>query len=231
MSADDERLGLLLRTIRRHSSQTQEGLAAAAGVPVRDVMKVEAGRVGEVRLDRVRRLFLAAGGQARLTAWWNGAAADRLLDARHAALVERATQILTRRGWQIAVEATFSEYGERGSIDLLGAYPKLRTVAVCEIKTSIGSLEETNRMLDIKVRLAPKLVVERFGWRPTHVGRLLVLPDDSTIRRIVTRHAATMDSLYPARSRDVRAWLREPDQPIRGIWFLSEPQNRQTVAR
>jgi transcriptional regulator with XRE-family HTH domain len=231
MAADDERLGLLLRTIRRQSAQTQEQLAAAAGVPVRDLMNVEAGRVGEVRLDRVRRLFSSAGGQARLTAWWNGAAADRLLDARHAALVERAAQILIRRGWQTAVEATFSEYGERGSIDLLGLYPRHRAVAVCEVKSSIGSLEETNRMLDVKVRLIPKLTWERFGWRPTHVGRLLVLPDDSTIRRTVTRHAATMDSLYPARSRDVRAWLHHPDQPIRGIWFLSEPQDRQTGTR
>ncbi len=225
MVADDERLGLLLRTIRRHSAQTQERLAAAAGVPVRDLMKLEAGRVGELRLDRVRRLFRAAGGQAKLTAWWNGAAADRLLDGRHAALVEHATQILTRRGWRTAVEATFSEYGERGSIDLFGAHPKLRTVAVCEIKSAIGSLEETNRRLDIKERLAPKLAFERFGWRPTHVGRLLILPDDSTVRRTIARHAATMDTLYPARSREVRAWLREPDRPIRGVWFLSEPQH------
>jgi hypothetical protein len=179
----------------------------------------------------VQRLFRAAGGQARLTTWWNGAAADRLLDERHAALVERAAALFTKRGWLTPAEVTFSEYGERGSIDLFAVQSRLRVVAVCEIKSAVGSLEETNRMLDIKERLAPKLAFQRFGWRPTHVGRLLILPDESTVRRTVARHAATMDTLYPARSREVRAWLREPDRSIRGVWFLSELQHRQTVDR
>jgi hypothetical protein len=34
-------------------------------------------------------MFDAVGGRAKLTAYWNGAAADWLLDERHAALVER----------------------------------------------------------------------------------------------------------------------------------------------
>lgn len=90
MHSDDDRLGQLLRAIRRRQELTQKQLAAAAHVPVRDVIHIEDGGIGDVRVERVRRVFTAAGANARLTAWWNGAAADRLLDERHARLVERA---------------------------------------------------------------------------------------------------------------------------------------------
>jgi hypothetical protein len=91
-------------------------------------------------------------------------------------------------------------------------------------------MEEMNRTLDIKVRLAPRLWQERFGWHPRIVGRVLILPEDRSIRRIVERHAATMATVYPARSREVRAWLRRPDRALRGIWFLSDLPNTQLVA-
>lgn len=135
------------------------------------------------------------------------------------------------RGWQAQAEVSFSEYGERGSIDIFAARPASRAIAVCELKSAIGSLEETNRMLDVKERLAPKIALARFGWRPAYTGRLLILPDEKTVRRLIARHAATMDGLYPARSREVRAWLRQPDRALRGIWFLSDLRNAQTIAR
>jgi len=185
-------------------------------------MLIEAGRAGDVALDRVRRVFAAAGGRVRVTAWWNGAAADRLLDAHHAALVEAALSVFRKRGWRTQVEVTFSEFGERGSIDILGLHPGAGALAVCEVKSALGSLEETNRTLDAKVRLAPRLAIDRFGWRPRVVGRLLILPEDGTLRRVVARHSLTMASAYPARGREVRAWLRQPDGPLRGLWFLSE---------
>ena len=219
---DDWRIGRLLRLMRRRSELTQEQLSEAAEVPVREIIRVERGEVGLVSVDRTRRLFLAAGGRARLGTWYNGASADRLLDERHAALVEQAAAVLVRRGWRALSEATFSEYGERGSIDLFAAYPQLQAVAVCEIKSDIGSLEEMNRVFDIKVRLAPKLAGDRFGFRPAAIGRILILPEDRTVRRVIDSHVRTLATLYPARSREVRAWLRQPDQSIGGIWFLSE---------
>jgi hypothetical protein len=229
--SDDERLGHLLRAIRRRTGRTQADVASAAGVPVRDLIVVEAGRAGTVRLERMRRIFDAVGGQARLTAWWNGALADRLLDESHAALVERAMVVMKRRGWDAVPEVSFAEYGERGSIDIFAAHASCSVVVVCEIKTAIGSLEQTNRMLDVKERLAPKLAARRWGWRPAHTGRLIVLPSESTARRAVARHAATMDRLYPARSREIRSWLRRPQGPLQGIWFLSHPRDTPPVAR
>ncbi len=194
-------------------------------------MLIEAGRAGDVALDRVRRAFAAAGGRARVTAWWNGASADRLLDARHAQLVEGALSVFRKRGWQTEVEVTFSEFGERGSIDILGMHPVARALAVCEAKSDLGSLEETNRILDAKVRLAPRIAVDRFGWRPLVVGRLLILPSESSVRRVIARHSLTMASAYPGWGREVRAWLRRPEGPIRGLWFLSEVRDRDPGAR
>ena len=226
--SNDERLGFLLRTIRRRSGLRQADISNMAAVPRRDVVLVEAGRAGDVALDRVRRMFGAADARLSVAAWWRGAAADRLLDEQHAALVERAVQVMRRRGWEAQVEVSFSEYGERGSVDILGGHATTAAVAVCEVKGSFGSLEEMHRMLDVKERLAPKLALGRFGWKPRVLGRLLIVPDQSTIRRHIDAHASTMAAVYPARGREVREWLRKPDKPLRGIWFLSGVRNRST---
>ena len=201
--------------IRKRNGQRQIDLAQRAQVPREDVLRVEAERIGDVNVDRVRRLFRAAGGRARVAVWWNGAAADRLLDERHAAMVERTISILRRRGWSTEAEVSFSGFGERGSIDVLAGFPMARAVAVCEIKTVLGSIEETNRTLDAKERLAPRLAVARFGWTPRVLGRILILPADNRSRRAVARHALTMASVYSARRREVRRWIRSPDRPLR----------------
>ncbi len=228
--SEDARLSDTLKAIRRRSALTQMAVAEMAGVPVRDVIAVEAGRASDVRLGRIRAVFGAVDGTARLSTWWHGAAADRLLDERHAGLVEFALRVLNRRGWEAAAEVSFSEFGDRGSIDILAGYRPTLALAVGEVKGSIGSMEEMHRMLDMKERLAPRLWGERFGWHPRIVGRVLIFPEDRSIRRILERHGVTMATVYPARSREVRGWLRHPDRPIRGVWFLSDLPNTQRVA-
>jgi transcriptional regulator with XRE-family HTH domain len=220
-AAYDERLGQLLRLIRGRSGLTQKELAAAAGVPLHDIWLIENGRAAEVRLERVRRAFAAVGGQARITASWNGAAADRLLDEKHALIGEVASTLYARRHWETAIEVTFNEYGDRGSIDLLAGFKAMRAVAVNEVKSALGSLEETNRSLDVKERLAAKIAYARFGWKPAIVAKILIVPNEMTVRRVVAAHESTMAASYPARSREIRAWLRNPDRPLRGIWFVS----------
>jgi hypothetical protein len=173
----------------------------------------------------------ACQGRGRFVPWWNGAAADRLLDERHAHLVERVVAVLTAHGWEVDVELSFSEYGERGSIDVFGSRRDRSAIAACEIKSALGSLEETNRVLDVKERLAPTIAFKRLGWRPAVVGRLLILPRNSTIQRVVSQHASTMLAIYPARGREVRAWLRQPTSPVRGIWFVSDGLDASTISR
>lgn len=118
MGSDDDRLGELFRLLRRQTELTQEALAIATSIPVRDIHKLETGRGGELVLARVRRLFAEVDARARVAVWWQGAAADRLLDERHASIVERSARFFVQRAWETAIELTFSEYGERGSIDI-----------------------------------------------------------------------------------------------------------------
>jgi hypothetical protein len=124
-------------------------------------------------------------------------------------------------GWDVHPELSYSEYGERGSIDLLALRRAERAAAVFEIKVDVASVEGTVRKHDEKVRLAPALVTRTFGWVPRVVARILVLPEDSTARRAVARHSVTFGAAYPASSRDVRAWLRRPAGTLAGVWFLS----------
>lgn len=229
MSSDDERLGELFRLLRHRSGLTQGDVALATSIPVRDIHKLEIGRAGEVVFERVRRLFGQVDARARMSVWWHGAAADRLLDERHASIAEQGARIIARYSWATPAEVTYSEYGERGSIDVFAHRREYAAVAVCEVKSAFGSLEELNRSLDVKARLAPKLCQDRFGWTPLHVGRLLIVPGVSSTRRVVATHRHTMDQLYPARGREIRAWLRRPGRSIGAIWFLSDPRNTRTV--
>lgn len=221
-SVDDDRTGRLLRAIRNEAHLTQADLARRARVPRRDVIRIEAGLCGSVSLDRIRSVFEAADGRVRLATWWKGAAADRLLDARHARLVERAVSLLQRRGWETAVEVSFSRFGERGSVDVLAARGELLAILVVEVKSEIGSIEATNRALDVKERLAPVIAQARFGFQPRVVGRVLVVPRNETIRRVIARYERTMSAVYPDRGRELRRWLHRPEDPIRAIWFVSE---------
>lgn len=205
-------------------------LAATARMPLRDLKWIESGRASDVRLGRIRALFEAIDGRARLVPIWNGAAADRLLDERHAGIGERAVRFInTLDDWATEVEVTFAEYGERGSIDLLATNRRASAALVGEVKSAIGSLEETNRMLDMKARLTPTVVEKRHGWRPRIVAKVLIVPRDMSIRRAIDNHTATMLSAYPARSHEVRAWLRRPSDPLRGIWFVSDGPNTTTI--
>jgi transcriptional regulator with XRE-family HTH domain len=225
MNADDERLGQLLKALRVELGLTQEQVATATSLPVRDIHRVESGRVAEVAYGRIRRLFAEVEARTRIVAWWRGAAADRLLDERHASLAERGSRTIARYGWATPTELSFSEFGERGSIDIFAHRAERKAVAVCEVKSAFGSLEDMNRTLDAKVRLAPTICRKRLGWSPARIGRILLVPDESTIRRIVAAHRQTFDELYPARSREIRRWLRDPAEDIGGIWFLSDPRN------
>lgn len=89
-----------------------------------------------------------------------------------------------------------------------------------EVKSELPGIDPLLRPLDVKVRLAGRIVRE-FGWQPLTVSRIVVLPEDSTCRRQVQRHNRVLDNALPARSREVRAWLKRPNGVLAGLWFLS----------
>lgn len=223
---DDGRAGAVLRALRRRRRLPQHAVARAAGVSQATISRLERGHLDTVSLRKVRRAFSALDARVTVDVGWRGGALDRLLDERHAALVGTLVTVLSAAGWDVAVEVTYSRYGERGSIDVLAVHHGARAAVVAEVKTELTSIEETLRRHDAKVRLAPSLVEERFGWRPLHVSRLLVLPEDRTARRRVGRQAALLDQALPARGREVRDWLGHPTGQLAALWFLSASHGR-----
>jgi hypothetical protein len=199
----------------------QSDVARSAAVSQSLISVIEAGRLGMICLEDLRRVFAAVGAGFDGNVVWRGAGVDRLLDARHAALVASSITVLERRGWQVYPEVSYSIFGERGSLDLLGAREAERAVIVEEIKSEFGSLEGTIRKLDEKARLVrERICEERLGWRPSIIGRVLVLPDTDTARRAVRRHAPVLEAAFPDRGPTVRGWLRAPAGPLSGILFV-----------
>ncbi|HEX5826025.1 MAG TPA: hypothetical protein VFY23_00770 [Candidatus Limnocylindrales bacterium] len=155
---------------------------------------------------------------------WRAGDLDRLLDEGHAGLVGAMVTMLAELGWEVLPEVTFSEWGERGSVDILAWHAATRTLLVVEVKTEIVSAEETLRRHDVKARLGPAMGVARFGARPRAVAKLLVVAEGSTNRRRVERLAPVLDVSYPLRSDRVRAWLSEPDGTMAGLLVASVPR-------
>jgi transcriptional regulator with XRE-family HTH domain len=217
---DDARLGRLIRVLRHRRGWRQEDLAHRAGVGPRAIGRLESGRLGPVQVSTVRAVVATFGLSYEGRIRGLGAGEDRLLDQRHATLVGGGATWLVTEGWETRSEITYSEWGERGSVDLLGWHPPTASLLVIEVKTELASIEATLRKLDEKVRLA-EAIVRQFGWRPKSVSRLLILPDDTTQRRQVRLHASVLDVAYPVRTRAVRTWCRAPSGSIAGLMFLT----------
>ncbi len=228
---DDVRVGMALRELRRRASLRQLDLAHLAGVSQSLISAIECGRIGSVTINTLREVFRAAGAGFDGHVIWRGAALDRLLDARHASLVEASVSRLTRIGWQAHVEVTYSIFGERGSIDVLAGREERSAVTIEEVKSELVRLEETVRKLDEKGRLVrERIAFERFGWRPLVVGRILVLPDTDRARAQVGRHAPVLDVAFPSRGAAVRRWLRDPVGDLSGILFVADASRGGTNA-
>lgn len=217
----DLRLGRGLRAIRLSLRRRQIDVAAMAGVSQQTVSRAELGAIDELSIGALRQIAAAIGARLDIQLGWRGAGLDRLVDERHARIIGATIDRLARPAWEVVPEASYSRYGERGSIDVLGLNRRADTVLVVEVKSDVGSVEATVRKHDEKVRLAAVVAFERFGVRPRHVAKLLVLPADSTPRRQVARHAVVFDQAYPLRGAAVSAWLRNPSGPMAGLLFLS----------
>jgi hypothetical protein len=91
------------------------------------VSRLERGNLRACSLARLERILQAL--EARLVVFvdWRGGELDRLLDADHARLQERwgLRKAAASDRWISRQEVTYSEYGERGSIDDL-AYDAMR---------------------------------------------------------------------------------------------------------
>jgi transcriptional regulator with XRE-family HTH domain len=230
---DVVRFGLQIRALRRRRGWTQAQLAVRASLSPSSVCRIERGGTGTFTLDALERITSALGARLVLQAQWHGEELDRLLDASHASLVDILVRRLASAGWDAWPEATFSIAGERGSIDVLAWHPASASLLVTEVKSVMPDVQATVAGLDRKARLAGIVAAQR-GWRAKNVSRVLVLPEDRTARRRLARFAPTFERALPARTVEVRRWIREPGPPISGVLFLtdlSRVQGRHRVSR
>lgn len=225
------RIGRLLRALRRRKGWRQVDLAAASDLSQQAISLIERGHLASLSIRVLRGAFAAVDARFEGLVSWRGGQIDRLLDERHASLVGQVADELVRDAWNVHVEITFSEFGERGSIDILALRPSDGIALVIEIKTELTAIDDTIRRLDVKSRLAVKLVFDRFGWRPTAVSRMLVVLDRSTNRRRVTAHEGSLARAFPDRGPGLRRWLQAPAGRVSGLRFVSptdfvSPTNR-----
>ena len=224
---DDRTIGLVIRALRRRRAWRQSDLASRARVSQSTVSRAERGWLEDLSLRTVRRLFESLEARVQLAPRWKGAELERLLDEDHSLVVADVARRLESFGWTVAIEVTYSEFGERGSIDVLGMQAVRRACVVVEVKTDIASTEAVGRKVDEKARLAPGIVMARLGWTPTSVGRLLVMPESMRLRRLVERHQV-IARMFPVDGVAIRRWLLRPSGATAGTWFLSNTGREAT---
>lgn len=227
---DPVRFGLSVRALRHRRGWTQAQLAERAGVSQSAISRIERGGGDRLTVVVLARVAGMLGARITLRLLSQGEDVDRLLDARHARIVECIAALLRRAGWEVVPEATFSVYGERGSIDILAFHPATGSLLVIEVKSAVPDVQATLAGIDRKARLATRIASER-GWRVRSVSRWLVVPGDKTSRRRIERHAETFDAALPARTRELRRWAAAPAGPVAGILFVSSSTHATTRHR
>ena len=206
---------------------TQVGLASRAGVSPRVVSALERGHGEGVPLGTVAAIVEALGGRLDARISWNGPELDRLLDAGHAAVAGAVKRRLERWGWRVRVEVSFSQFGERGRIDLLAWHPGRRTLLVIEVKTELVDIQALLGSLDQKTRLAP-IVARQFGWPTATVVPAIVFLEHSATRKRLGMLDTLFDR-YSLRGRTAVSWLREATMPAPSglLWFTAAGARRE----
>jgi hypothetical protein len=193
--------------------------------------RIELGQIGRIAHDDLVAAAAALGGQLALDFRWRGEGLDRLIDEEHAAIVDQLVGLYRAARWDVAVEVSFSIFGERGSIDVFAWHPIVQVVAVNEVKASVPEAGGTVIGVDRKSRLAPDIAKER-GWRCKGVARFLVIRDGSTSRRRIAEHGRLFRSAFPAGGRESLEWIRNPtDRLVSGLILLPDTRDAGSARR
>jgi transcriptional regulator with XRE-family HTH domain len=219
----DLEVGRLLRMLRIRRGWRLRDVADRAGLSPATIGRTELGSITSVSVIRAHAAALDIRAEWRVVG--RGADVARLLDEEHAAIVETLAASLARQGWRVEAESSYSEYGERGRIDLLAFDPATRVLAVVEVKTELADLQELFGSLNVKARLAARLGRRR-GWNATRVVSVIAPAATSANRSIVTGHPALFSPFD-------RRWLRgnriprfETDQLL--LWIPARAAGRRS---
>jgi transcriptional regulator with XRE-family HTH domain len=219
---DDLAFGRLIKLARLRRGWRQVDLATRTSVSRTTVSRVERGHIGSVPLDAIRAVAAALEIRVEVTARARAIDLDRIVNARHSAMAEFVTSWLSSLPeWVLRPEVSFSEYGERGVIDLLCWHAISRSLLVIEIKTELVDLGDVLGRLDIKRRHAPK-VARELGWEPARVSICLLVANSMTNRRRAAGHVALLSAALPDSGRAFLRWLKNPAGEVHALRFVSD---------
>jgi len=224
---DTLRLGRSIRALRLRHGWRQADLASAAGISRPVVSRIERGELIRSSVDSIESVCRALDADLDIRVRWRGEGLDRLLDQVHAGMVDRFVRFMRAAGWEVAVEVTFNEFGDRGSIDVLCWHLPRRALLIGEVKSVVADAQGTLSPLDRKARLGAKIGRSR-GWDSLTVSRVLVVRDGSTNRRRVDDLAATFDAALPVRSIAFGKWVRDPVGVVAALVFFPDAPQKST---
>lgn len=223
---DDVKVGALCRAVRRRHGWRQSDVARLSGAPQTCVSRLERGHLEHLRLSTIRRISAALEISLQIEPRWRGGESARLLDEDHAHLIGRCAAVLPTVLWAKELEYTFNVYGERGAVDIVAWHAGARALLIVEVKSSIVDLQDLLSTLDRKVRLVPALVANQYGWRPATVSKLVFAPATTRNRRTIAEHDRVLHVAFPARGREARRWVSQPDGPLSALWLARPPPTR-----
>lgn len=215
-------MGRLLRMLRIRKEWRQADVAAKAELSPSVIGRHEGGIVGSLAaLESHAGVF-----SLRIDVRLLGRAGElvRLADEEHAAIVEALAAWFRAAGFLAEAEASFSEWGERGRIDLLAFDPKTGTLVIVEVKTQLLDLQDLFGSLGVKERLAAT-IAERRGWTVRRRVSVLAAAATASNRVIVRSHPSLFAGF--ARSRLTVAALQGGEDRLLH-WVSASEASRST---
>lgn len=223
---DDMRVGAAFRAVRLRRGWSQSEVATRAGVSHGLVSLVERGHLESVSLATLRRIGRVLDIRIDIVARWRGGALDRMLNAGHSRLADDVVRHFDGlSAWRILPEVSFSNFGERGVIDLLAFHEPTGALLVIELKTEIVDVNELIGTHDRKARLAAGIARAQ-GWHARSVSRWVIVARRTTNLRRIAAHQAVLRAAYPDDGRRMRAWLAQPSGTVRALssWSFANPR-------
>jgi transcriptional regulator with XRE-family HTH domain len=206
----DQQVGLLFRTARIRSGKRQEDVAAAAGVHRSRLSSIERGLLDDASIRDLRAVATQLEIRVEIRASWRGGDGVRIVNERHSRMHELvAARLAATPGWEFATEVTFSEWGERGVIDILAWHAATRALLVIELKTEIPDPAGLIAQVDRYRRLAPTIGRDH-GWNALAVATWVLVAESDMNRRQLARHRVILRNAFPLNGHFMRRWLRDP---------------------
>lgn len=178
-------MGRVLRMLRLRKGWRQSDVAARAGISSSAIGRHESGAIG--LLDLLERHAAVFGLRVDVLVVGRAGSLIRLGDEEHARIVETVAAWFGEHGFLTETEASFSEWGERGRIDLLAFHPATGTLVIVEAKTQLLDLQDLFGGLNVKERLAAT-IAERRGWKVAGCVTVLAVANTAANRRVVREH-------------------------------------------